>query len=201
MNMPPRLARLALLLMAGLTVGSCGRQPDQSAPPLQGAALGGSFALVDQNGRPTTDKSFSGRYRAVYFGYSYCPDVCPTTLQALMQGYRAFAVSSPGAAARLVPIFITVDPERDTPAVLKSYVAAFGAPLVGLTGSPAAIAVAAKKFGVYYHRQVAPAGSSDYLVDHSSQVILFGPDGAPIALVPTDQGAKAVADTFGRWVH
>lgn len=201
MNMPPTHARLALLLLAGLSLGSCGRQAEQGPPPLQGAALGGPFALVDQNGRPTTDKSFAGRYRAVYFGYSFCPDVCPTTLQALMQGYRTFAAASPAAGARLVPIFITVDPQRDTPAVLKTYVSAFGPQLVGLTGSPAAIAAAAKEFGVYSHRQVAPAGSSGYLVDHSSQVILFGPDGAPIALVPTDQGAKAVADLLGRWVH
>lgn len=201
MNMPPVLARLTLILLAGLSLGSCGRRAEQAPPPLQGAALGGPFALVDQNGRPTTDKSFTGRYRAVYFGYSFCPDVCPTTLQALMQGYRTFAANAPAAAARLVPIFITVDPERDTPAVLQSYVSAFGPQLVGLTGSPAAIGAVAKEFGVYSHRQVAPAGSNDYLVDHSSQVILFGPDGAPIALVPTDQGAKAVADLFGQWVH
>ncbi len=201
MNMPSAFARLALVLLAGLSLGSCGRQAEQGRPPLQGAALGGPFALVDQNGRPTTDKNFAGRYRAIYFGYSFCPDVCPTTLQALMQGYRTFAAASPTAAARLVPIFITVDPERDTPVVLKSYVSAFGPQLVGLTGSPAAIGAAAKEFGVYSHRRVAPAESNDYLVDHSSQVILLGPDGAPIALVPTDQGAKAVADTFGRWVQ
>ncbi|HLZ78672.1 MAG TPA: SCO family protein [Sphingomonas sp.] len=201
MNMPPAFTRLVLVLLMGLSLGSCGRQAEHGPPPLQGAALGGPFALVDQDGRPTTDKSFAGRYRAVYFGYSFCPDVCPTTLQVLMQGYRGFAAASPAGAARLVPIFITVDPERDTSAVLKSYVSAFGPQLVGLTGSPAAIGAAAREYGVYYHRQVAAAGASAYLVDHSSQVILFGPDGAPIALVPTDQGAKAVADIFGRWVH
>ncbi len=201
MNVPTVLARFVLVLLAGLSLGSCGRQMEQASPPLAGAALGGPFTLVDQNGRTTTDKSFAGHYRAVYFGYSFCPDVCPTTLQTLMQGYRAFAAASPGLAARLVPIFITVDPERDTPGVLKTYVAAFGPQLVGLTGSPAAIASAAKAYGVYYRRQVARAGSSSYLMDHSSQVVLFGPDGAPIALVPTDQGAKAVAETLGQWVH
>ena len=95
-----------------------------------------------------------------------------------MQGYRGLAATSPAAAARLVPIFITVDPERDTPAVLKSYVSAFGPQLIGLTGSPQRSRAAAKEYGVYFHRQVAPAGASAYLVDHSSQVILFGPDGA-----------------------
>ncbi len=201
MNVPPALTRFALILLVGLSLGGCGRQMQQASPPLAGAALGGPFALVDQNGRPTTDKSFAGHYRAIYFGYSFCPDICPTTLQVLMQGYKAFAAASPTEAARLVPIFITVDPERDTPAVLKTYVAAFGPQLFGLTGSPAAIASTAKEYGVYYRRQVAPAGSTSYLMDHSSQVILFGPDGAPIALVPTDQGAKAVADTLGQWVH
>ena len=92
-------------------------------PPLAGAALGGPFALIDQDGKPVTDKDFAGRYRAIYFGYSFCPDVCPTTLQALMQGLHAFAAGRSRAAAKLAPIFVTIDPERDTPAVLKQYVA------------------------------------------------------------------------------
>src|ERR1700757_4109870 len=125
MNVPPALTRFALILLVGLSLGGCGRQMQQASPPLGGGGLGGPFALVDQNGRPTTDKSFAGHYRAIYFGYSFCPDICPTTLQVLMQGYKAFAAASPTEAARLVPIFITVDPERDTPAVLKTYVAAF----------------------------------------------------------------------------
>lgn len=195
------IAAIAALALSLTVLGGCSRQPAAQTPPLAGARLGGAFSLVDQDGRPTTDRSFAGRYRAVYFGYSFCPDVCPTTLQALMQGYRAFASASPAEAAKLVPVFITVDPERDTPAVLKSYVAAFGKPLVGLTGTPDAIAAAAKAYGVYYHKQATAAGASGYLVDHSSQVILFGPDGQPIALVPTDQGAKAVADTLAQWVH
>jgi len=195
------LACLVALGAAGLSLGGCGRQAEQAAPPLAGARLGGPFALTDQNGNAVTDRQFAGRYRAIYFGYSYCPDVCPTTLQVLMQGYRLLQERSPATAARLAPIFITVDPERDTPAVLKTYVAAFGPQLAGLTGSPAAIARVAKEYGVYYRRQVAPAGSQSYLMGHSSQVILFGPDGAPIVLVPTDQGAKAVADTLAQWIR
>jgi protein SCO1/2 len=188
-------AALALLPLAG-----CGRQ-GAAAPPLAGAALGGPFALIDQDGKPVTDKDFTGRYRAVYFGYSFCPDVCPTTLQALMQGLHAFTTGNPALSARLAPIFITIDPERDTPAVLKQYVGAFGPELKGLTGSPAAIAAAAKAYGVYYKKEPAAKGGTGYLMDHSSQAILFGPDGQPIALIPTDQGAKAVTDTFAQWVH
>src|ERR1700761_4203814 len=129
MNVRTTCISLAVLLAASPSLPGGGRQAAQAPPPLAGAALGGPFALVDQDGRPTTDKSFAGRYRAIYFGYSFCPDVGPTTLQTLMQGYRSFASASPEAAKKLVPVFITVDPERDTPAVLKSYVSAFGQPL------------------------------------------------------------------------
>jgi protein SCO1/2 len=191
---------LAALLLTVLPLGGCGQAPPQQ-PPLAGAAIGGPFALIDQDGKPVTDSDFAGRYRAIYFGYSFCPDVCPTTLQVLMQGYHAFAKGSPGPAAKLVPIFISVDPDRDTPAVLKQYVAAFGPELKGLTGSPAEIAKVAKAYAVSYSKQPAAKGASGYLMDHSSVVILFGPDGKPITIVPTDQGAKAVTDTLAQWVH
>jgi len=198
--MNARIAFVAAIMLAASPLTGCGRDP-AAQPPLAGAAIGGPFALIDQNGKPTTDKTFGGRYRAIYFGYSFCPDVCPTTLQALMQGFHAFAESDPADAKRLVPIFVTIDPDRDTPAVLKQYVGAFGPELVGLTGSPAAIAAAAKEYGVYYKKEPAANGASGYLMDHMSQAILFGPDGRPIALIPTDQGAKAVSDTLSQWVR
>ncbi|PXA84408.1 SCO family protein [Nostoc sp. 3335mG] len=190
---------LAALLVATLSLGGCGSAPSQQAP-LAGAAIGGPFALTDQDGKPATEKDFAGKYRAVYFGYSFCPDVCPTTLQVLMQGYHAFAHDAPGDAAKLVPIFITIDPDRDTPAVLKQYVAAFGPELKGLTGSPAEIAKVAKEYAVSYSKEPPAKGATGYLMDHSSVVILFGPDGKPIAMVPADQGAKAVTDTLAQWV-
>jgi len=191
---------LVALLLATLPLGGCGRAPSQQ-PPLAGAAIGGPFALTDQDGKAVTDKDFAGQYRAIYFGYSFCPDVCPTTLQVLMQGYHAFAKDSRGAAAKLVPIFISVDPDRDTPAVLKQYVAAFGPELKGLTGSPAEIAKVAKEYAVSYSKEPPAKGATGYLMDHSSVVILFGPDGQPVAIVPTDQGAKAVTDTLAQWVR
>jgi protein SCO1/2 len=198
--MNARIAFVAAILLAAAPLAGCRRAP-AAPPPLAGAALGGPFALIDQNGKPVSDRDFAGRYRAVYFGYSFCPDVCPTTLQALMQGYRGFAASDPADARKLVPIFVTIDPDRDTPAVLRQYVSAFGPELRGLTGTPSAIAAAAKEYGVYYRKEPAPKGGSGYLMDHSSQAILFGPDGQPIALIPTDQGAKAVADTLAQWVR
>ena len=192
---------LAALAAAVVMVAGCGQGGQQAGgPPLAGAKLGGPFALTDQDGRRVTDKAYAGRYRIVYFGYTFCPDVCPTTLQTLMRGLSAFKASSPSAAARIGPIFISVDPARDTPPVMKQYVAAFGPDLIGLTGGTDEIATVAKAYGVYY--KAAPAaGTSGYLVDHSSQPVLFGPDGAPIALLPADLGADAVAKELKTWVR
>jgi protein SCO1/2 len=146
-----------------------------------------------------SDTKFAGSYRIVYFGYTFCPDVCPTALQHLMVGLQKFAATAPEAAAKVQPIFITVDPARDTSAVLKQYVGAFGPRLIGLTGSEAQIAAVAKEFGVYY-RRAPQGGGSDYLVDHMSQAVLFGPDGKPIALLPQEQDAGAIAAELAKWV-
>jgi protein SCO1/2 len=201
MNVRPRpvVAGLAAAMLM-LAAAACDRAPS-GPPPLAGAAIGGPFALTDQNGHAMTERSLAGRYRAMYFGYTFCPDVCPTTLQKLMAGYHAFAHDHPAAAARLVPVFVSVDPGRDTPAVMKPYVAAFGPELIGLSGSVAETAKVAKEYGVYYKAEAAPKGAAGYLVDHASQAMLFGPDGAPIALIPTDQGVDAVASTFAEWVR
>lgn len=198
MNSAFRLA-VPLLILAG--VSSCHRAPDPTQAPLAGAALGGPFALIDQDGHAVTDRSFAGRWRAIYFGYTYCPDVCPTTLGKLMAGYHQFAKDDPAAAARLAPVFVSVDPGRDTPPVMKQYVRAFGPELVGLTGTPAEIARVAKAYGAYYRAQPKGAGASGYLVDHSSQAILYDPAGKPLALIPTEDGPDAVARLFASWVR
>ena len=167
-------------------------------PPLAGARIGGPFALVDQQGRAVSDRSFAGRYRIMYFGYTSCPDVCPTDAQAIGAGLRILERGDAALAAKIVPIFVSVDPERDTPAVLKPFVAAFHPRMVGLTGSPAAIARVAKAYGVFYSRGPAAAGGA-YLVNHSRQAYLMDPAGRPIALLPQDQGPQAVADALERW--
>jgi len=190
------VAALALMVLAG----ACQRAPDPGTPPLAGARIGGPFALIDQDGRRVTDRSLAGRYRLIYFGYTYCPDVCPTGLQNLAKGLKAFEAADPARAARIQPIFITIDPARDTPAVLKTYVSAFHPRLIGLTGSEAAIAEVAKRYAVFYQRK-QEAGASGYLMDHSSQAMLFGPAGEPIALVPQDRPAAEVAETLAQWVR
>lgn len=188
-------------LLAGLAaLGACAPSGGSQPPPLSGARIGGPFTLVNQDGRTVSDRDFAGKWRAIYFGYSFCPDICPVDLQRLMQGYRLFARDHAAEAAKLQPIFITVDPARDTPPVLKQYVAAFGAPLIGLTGTEAQISATAKEFAVYYQKRQDP-GSSEYLMDHARVTILFDEAGKPIALLPTDRSAADVAAELARWVR
>jgi cytochrome oxidase Cu insertion factor (SCO1/SenC/PrrC family) len=154
-------------------------------------AIGGPFALTDQNGRRVTDADFRGRFMLIYFGYTYCPDVCPTELNTI-----ALALDQLGVRVRVVPVFITVDPERDKPDVLKSYLASFGSDFVGLTGTADEIAQVAKAYRVYYKK--GEGSGADYLMDHTSLIYLVGPDGKLKALfrtgtTPEDlaQGIKA----------
>jgi protein SCO1/2 len=193
---PPFATTLCLLL--GLMLAAC--SGGGGDPPLEGAAIGGPFTLTDQNGRGVSDRDYAGRYRIMYFGFTHCPDVCPTDLAVLGQALRRFEKSDPARAARVTPIFVSVDPERDKPAVLKDYVAAFHPRLVGLTGTPAQIAGMTRRYGAYYGRGSATAGGG-YDVNHSRLAELIGPDGKPIALLPYDKGAEAVAAELDRWVR
>ena len=142
--------------------------------PRDGAAvaIGGPFKLVDQHGRAVSDADFRGQYMLIYFGYTYCPDVCPTELQAMSQ-----AVDKLGDdGAKVTPVFITVDPERDTVEELAAYAPHFHPRLVALTGSSEQVAAAAKAYRVYY-RKVDDESATDYLMDHSSIVYLMDPEG------------------------
>src|SRR4051812_21082842 len=186
------------IVSLGLAASACSNQP-ATEPPLKGAAIGGPFTLVDQNGRTTSDRDFAGRYRIVYFGFSHCPDVCPTDLQKIGAGLSSFEEKNPERGARVQPIFITVDPERDTPAELKPWLAAFHPRLVGLTGTPEQIAAVAKSYGIIYQKQeVQPGGG--YAVNHGRYTYLFGPDNKPIALLPSDKSADEVASELDKWV-
>lgn len=189
---------LILSLLGALLLCACS-QADGGTPPLEGARLGGPFTLTDQDGRQVSNAEFDGKYRLIYFGFSYCPDVCPVDLQLIGQGLRQLEKSDPAVAAKVQPIFITVDPERDTPAVLKEYVSAFHPRLIGLTGTPEQIAEVVKAHGAYSAKQ-GEEGAKDYLVDHSRNMLLFGPKGEPIAIIPHDQGADALASELKRWV-
>ena len=139
--------------------------------------IGGPFELVDQQGAPVTDKTFSGRYMLIYFGYGFCPDVCPTELANMAAALDALGSKS----ENIQPLFITVDPERDTPEFLADYVVNFHPRLIGLTGTPEQVKTAAKAYKVYYAKAGKP-GEADYLMDHTSFVYLMGPDGRFLSL-------------------
>lgn len=173
----PRRAVLvfaAVVLAIAAAIGSYALLSRPGGSLATGPALvGGPFTLTDQDGRRVSEKDFLGRHMLVFFGYTYCPDICPTELQVM-----SAAIDSLGQEAdRITPVFVTVDPERDTVEVVKAYVENFSPRLVGLTGTPEEIARIAKAYRVHYAK-AGNTASEDYLVDHSSIMYLMGPDGS-----------------------
>ncbi|HXQ67700.1 MAG TPA: SCO family protein [Alphaproteobacteria bacterium] len=202
----PRLTRitlvLALVLAAvalGLTLRLFVLDRYGTPAPGSGAAtlVGGPFTLIDQDGNTRTDGDFRGKFMLVYFGYSYCPDLCPTELQAISDALEAL-----GDKARTVqPIFITIDPERDTADTMKQYVSHFSPRLIGLTGTPEQVAAVAKAYRVYYAKVPAKGGGKDdYLMDHSGLVYLIGPDGRYLTHFTPQTPAAQMAKAIGRFL-
>lgn len=190
-------ALAAIALAISMPLASCGKSGGE-APPLEGAEIGGPFTLVDKAGKPHTWDSFKGQWRIVYFGYTFCPDACPMDVQAMMRGFSLFEKEHTKAAEKVQPIFITIDPARDTPEIVGQWTAAFGPRLLGLTGSAAQVKQAADAFAVYYKKgENTPGG---YLMDHSRIAFLMDPDGEPIAMLPVDKGPEAVAAELAKWV-
>jgi protein SCO1/2 len=195
-------ARFVALSLAIALLGGCGQGGGAPAgdPPLAGAAIGGPFELVDSAGKTVRWSDFDGKFRVVYFGYAYCPDVCPLDVQRMMKGFAQFQKASPELAAQVQPIFITIDPARDTPAVVGEFTRAFSNDLLGLTGTPAQVDAAAKAFAVYYQKgEVSESGG--YMMDHSRAAYLMGRKGEPIATLPVDQSSEAVAAELAKWVR
>ncbi|MCU0944066.1 MAG: SCO family protein [Rubritepida sp.] len=156
-------------------------------PP--GLNLGGAFRLTDHEGREVTEADFAGRWLLVYFGFTWCPDVCPTEL-----GTVAAALDAMGPAGeRVTPVFITIDPQRDTVAQMADYVARFHPRMIGLTGTPEQIAEAARRYRVYYARVNRPDQGGDYTMDHSSFIYLTGPDARVRALFRSETAPEAIA--------
>lgn len=193
-----RFGLLAFLI--ALLLGGCQASP-VGDPPLKGATMGGPFTLTAADGRRVSDTEFAGKYRLVYFGFTFCPDVCPTDLATIGAGLRRFEERDPERAARVQPIFISVDPARDTPPVIARYVAAFHPRIIGLTGTEEEIARVARAHAIYYERRPPSAPGGDYLVDHTRIIVLYGPQGEPIAIVPHDQGVDAFVAELDRWVR
>ena len=180
---------VSLAVIGGVALSRLGDLRPQSAsvtPAPAATDFDGSFSLTDQNGMRRTEMDFHGKYMLVFFGYTYCPDVCPTTLAV-----EAEALDKLGSRANAIaPIFITVDPKRDTPEKLKSYLSAFDARpagsrpnFTGLTGSDEEIAEAAKSYGVFYqaHLDGRTENGADYSIDHTGNVYLMSPEGKFLA--------------------
>ncbi len=166
----PLLAAVIVAVIAsiGLLFWLAGNRKADTDQPV----IGGAFELVDQNGKPFTEKNLKGKYSLIYFGYTYCPDVCPTELQTMTQALEMLGPM----ASRIRPVMISVDPERDTPEVLKEYLTNFYPGFVGLTGTPEQVRKAGQAYRVFY-RKTDEKSASDYLMDHSSIVYLMDPKG------------------------
>jgi len=168
-------AAAAVLVIGGwaLALFTATDRPASVEAQQGGALIKSEFALVDHTGRAVTESDFADGWQLVFFGFTYCPDVCPTTLATVSAVLEQLGAD----ADKLAPLFITVDPERDTPKVMADYVAAFDPRIVGLTGSPEQVMQAAKSFRVYYAKAEQPGGSDDYTMDHSAFVYLMDPHG------------------------
>jgi len=185
----PYLLALAMIA-AGILWRAAPLEPRLGGIQSEGiAAIGGPFSLVDQNGTRRRAGDFRGRFLLVYFGYSFCPDVCPTALAAM-----ADALDKLPKAQRIVPVFVTVDPERDSPRVLKAYLNAFGPRFVGLTGDVKSVAAAARAYRVFYRKH--PLAGGGYAMDHSSVIYLMGPDGRYLAHYDASIGSDALANAL-----
>jgi protein SCO1 len=190
-----RFVLVATLLAGSVILGagaflalSLHETPRGAARTVLASAIGGPFRLVDQNGKTVTDADLRGKWSLVYFGYTHCPDACPTALNDI-----SIALDELGPKRDAVqPVFITVDPERDTPAVLKDYVTSFDAPILALSGSADEIARAAKAYRVYYAKHSEPGG--DYSMDHSSVIYVMDPEGRFTASFTHESTPEEIAE-------
>lgn len=190
---------LVRVFAVGLVALVCATLAHAAGPkPLPFEALfGGPFTLTDHTGQVRHDTDFRGRFMLVSFGYTHCPDICPTTLQLVTEALDLLGQE----AARVQPLFITVDPARDTPAMLADYMGAFHSSLVGLTGTEAQVRAAAKVYKVHRRKVVMSDAADDYLVDHGSNIYLMGPDGGFVTLFHFRRAdAEAMAATIRKYL-
>src|SRR5438132_1343650 len=204
LSRPGRSPRLVLIgaVLAGLAILGAGAflglalrdTPRGVAGTALGSAIGGPFRLVDQNGGTVTDADLKGKWLLVYFGYTHCPDACPTALNDI-----AIALEELGPKRDAVrPVFITVDPERDTPESLKAYVTSFDAPILALTGTADQLAQAAKGYRGYYAKH--PEAGGDYSMDHSSVIYVMDPEGRFTASFTHESAPEQIAERLKKLI-
>ena len=203
--MLPRGLRLGLLLAAGFAVGGAlalvafpeARErllPSGNVRTMGQALIGGPFELTDHTGKRVTDQDFRGKYTVIFFGFTFCPDVCPSALQVMSAALDKIGPK----AERITPLFISVDPERDTPAQLATYVQSFHPRLIGLTGSPEDIARVVKAYRVYAKKVEDPKSSAGYTYDHSSIIYVMNPDGTYRTHLAHTTNVDAMADRLAK---
>jgi protein SCO1 len=193
------MTRRLCIVFAGLVLlAACDYKPFASAAPfnavdITGAEYARSFALTDHTGQPRTLADFKGKVVVVFFGYTQCPDVCPTTMAELAEVKRALGADG----ARIQGVFVTVDPERDTPEVLKAYVTGFDPSFVALRGTPEQTLATAKEFKVFYAK--APSkGAGGYTMDHTAGAFVIDPGGRVRLFTRYGSGAQALAQDLKR---
>jgi protein SCO1/2 len=186
------VAGVAVAILAGVWIsGLVVSAVETRGTPASGEArVGGPFTLVNERGETVTEADFRGRYMLIYFGFTFCPDVCPTELQVMASAVEALGPE----AEKVTPVFITIDPERDTPEVMARYVTLFHPRLTGLTGTPEQVAATAKAWHVFYRKAEDQSSPEDYTMDHSSIVFLMGPEGEYLKLFAPGTGPDQMAE-------
>ena len=198
----PLSRKLPLILLALAAAAGAALLLLRPAAPqgnLTGASVGGPFTLTDETGRTVTSETFAGQWRLLYFGFTYCPDICPTDTAKLAAGLKLFEAKHPKQAAKLQPLFVTVDPERDTPAALAEFTDSFHPRLLGLTGSREQVDAALKAFRIYASK--VPGTTPDaYTYDHLAVFYLMDPEGRPVQFLAgpaaTPQGIADMLERF-----
>lgn len=201
MSFKNRLRRFLILSALGLILGAGiagisilmtkqNGNDESSSLPLVAPGIGGTFTLINQDGKTVTEKDFANKYLLIYFGFTYCPAICPTELQKITEAYHALPKAWQD---RIQPIFITIDPERDTPEIIKNYVGLFMPELIGLTGTQSQIEAIKKVYKVYGAK--VPEGNT-YTMDHSSFIYFMDMNNKPMAMFKTSDNADKIAKTI-----
>jgi len=185
------IARLLIILGVLVAVSIIMGEPPARAGTSE-VTIGGPFTLSTPDGTTVTDRTYRGKWLLVYFGYTFCPTSCPTTLLAVTTALEELGQD----AAQVQPLFITVDPQRDTPKVMRQYIESFDPRIVGLTGTPQQITAAAQEYGAYYVRHSTGAGPDDYVVDHSTYLYLMDPLGKFVRAFDSDTSGDRIADVL-----
>ena len=167
-----------------------------SEPPTRAATspvtIGGAFTLSTPDGTTVTDQTYRGKWLLVYFGYTFCPNSCPTTLLEVATALKKLGPD----ATQVQPLFITIDPQRDTPKVMRQYTESFDPRIVGLAGTPEQIAAAAQEYGAYYVRHRTGPGTGDYVMDHSTYLYVMDPQGQFVRAFNTGTSGDQIADAL-----